>query len=328
MNTLVTGGAGYIGSHVTYALLDAGHDVVVLDNLSTGVRDNVAEAATFVQGDLCDAELLGRTLAAHDVQAILHFAGSIVVPESVAHPIAYYHNNTSNMLTLLRECVAHDVRHFVFSSTAAVYGAPDGEAVSESSPVAPLNPYGHSKLFSEQILRDVCDAHDMTHMILRYFNVAGADPQGRTGQSTPDATHLIKVACQAALGRRERLELFGTDYDTPDGTGVRDYIHVSDLARAHVLALEALERGGHSATLNCGYGHGYSVREVIDVVREVSEVAFPVLETSRRPGDSPSIVANAQALRDSLAWEPAHDDLSKMVRTALAWERTLRYNGA
>ncbi len=255
------------------------------------------------------------------VEAVMHFAANIVVPESVSDPLKYYHNNTVRVHNLLARCVAAGIERFVFSSTAAVYGTPDIERVHETTPLSPINPYGRSKMCTEGMLRDVGYAHGLRHVILRYFNVAGADPQGRTGQSTPDATHLIKVACQAALGRRDGLAIFGTDFDTPDGTGVRDYIHVSDLAAAHLLALDHLAGGGHSTTLNCGYGHGYSVREVVDAVREVSGVDFEAREVGRREGDPAALIADSSALKELLGWTPKYDDLGVMVRTALDWER-------
>ena len=302
MTVLVTGGAGYIGSHMVYALTDRGEDVIVVDNLSTGFDWAVSPAAMLVVGDVGDAELLTRLFDTHDVDAVIHFAGSIVVPESVENPLKYYANNTSNTRTLIEAAVRAGVPHFIFSSTAAVYGIPEVSPADEDAPTAPINPYGRSKLMTEWMLKDVAHAHDMTYVALRYFNVAGADPKGRTGQSTPEATHLIKVACQTALGLREKMFIFGDDYDTPDGTCIRDYIHVSDLIAAHVDALGYLRKGGDSAVLNCGYGHGYSVREVIDTVKKVSGVDFPVEVAPRRAGDPPALVAAADRNRAALNW--------------------------
>ena len=318
---LVTGGAGYIGSHVAWALLDAGWRVIVLDDLSTGRRELVPPAATFVEGGSGDAALLRGVLAAERIEAVLHFAGSIVVPESVVDPLAYYRNNVVGSIELIDACLAAGVKRFVFSSTAAVYGDPDQVPIPEHAPTRPLNPYGHSKLMIEQVLKDCDHAHRLPHVALRYFNVAGADPGGRTGQATPKATHLIKVACEVAVGAREAMEIYGTDYPTPDGTCVRDYIHVSDLADAHVKALEHLMAGGSSLTLNCGYGHGFSVREVLRMVEQVAGRPLAVREGPRRAGDSPRLVAEPGALRERFSWNPRHDDLRTIVTTALAWER-------
>src|SRR5690242_9245644 len=293
MSVLVTGGAGYIGSHMTYALLDRGERVVVLDNLSTGVRGLVGGTASFVEGEAGDAEFVRRLIAEHEVDAVIHFAGSIVVPESVADPLRYYANNTMVSRALAEACVATGVRHFIFSSTAAVYGMGNGELVTEEAAKEPINPYGRSKLMTEWMLEDAAKAHDFRFMALRYFNVAGADTKKRTGQSTPRATHLIKRACQVALGRVPQLDIFGTDYPTPDGTGVRDYIHVADLVDAHLLALDHLANGGSARALNCGYGRGVSVREVIDAVSQVVGRALPAVESPRRPGDPPALIANA-----------------------------------
>ena len=319
---LVTGGAGYIGSHVARQLGERGERLVTLDKLSTGFRGAVLHGS-FVEGDTGDAALVSRVLAEHGVDTVMHFAAHIQVPESVANPLKYYRNNTANTRTLLECCVAAGVRHFVFSSTAAVYGMPPGGVADENSPTVPINPYGWSKLMSEQMLRDVAAVNPLRYVALRYFNVAGADPGGRIGQSTPEATHLIKVACQHAVGKRPGIEIFGTDYDTPDGTCVRDYIHVEDLAAAHLRALDYLRGGGASATLNCGYGRGFSVREVLGEVERVAGKRLQVTESGRRAGDPPQLVAAARRIRDTLGWKPEHEDLPGIVATALAWERRL-----
>jgi UDP-glucose 4-epimerase len=323
MAILVTGGAGYIGSHMTLALLERGEEVVVLDNLATGVRSLVPPAARFVEGDVRDQALLRRLFQEHDVDAVLHFAGSTVVPDSVARPLAYYANNTMASRDLIEACVGAGVKHFIFSSTAAVYGPGDDTLIAETAAKAPANPYGRSKLMTEQMLQDAAGASDLRYVALRYFNVAGADPEGRTGQSTPRATHLIKCACQAALGRRPYLGVFGTDYETPDGTGVRDYIHVADLVAAHALALDHLRAGGESAVFNCGYGRGFSVREVIAAVERAAGVRLPVKTLPRRPGDAAAVVADPARIKARLGWSPRHDDLDEIVRHALAWERRL-----
>jgi UDP-glucose 4-epimerase len=323
MAVLVTGGAGYIGSHMVHALLDAGERVVVLDNLSTGFDWAVAAAAPLVVGSSGDQALVGKIIRDHDVDTIIHFAASIVVPDSVRDPLGYYRNNTVNSRALIECAIEHGVRHFIFSSTAAVYGNPVEIPVREEAPTVPISPYGWSKLMTEIMLRDASHAHGLSHVILRYFNVAGADPQGRTGQSTAGATHLIKVAVETALGLREELNVFGTDYPTPDGTCIRDYIHVSDLVLAHRAALRALRSGAPSTTLNCGYGHGYSVREVIDTVKRVSGVDFTVNHAPRREGDAAMVVADTAQIRQTLAWQPQYDDLATIVRDALAWERKL-----
>ncbi|PZO79118.1 MAG: UDP-glucose 4-epimerase GalE [Mesorhizobium amorphae] len=329
MAILVTGGAGYIGSHMVWELLDAGEDVVVLDRLSTGFEWAVAPEAKLVRGDIGDIALVRGLLREHEVDAVIHFAGSIVVPESVADPLGYYDNNTGKTRALLEACVAEGLPHFIFSSTAAVYGGAGAEPVSEEATLSPESPYGLSKLMSEWMLRDAATAHGFTYTALRYFNVAGADPRGRTGQSTAGATHLIKVASETALGKRPSLKVFGTDYDTPDGTCLRDYIHVSDLARAHRLALDRLRRGGPSMVANCGYGHGYSVLEVIESVRRVSGQDFKVETEGRRPGDAPAVVANPARAKQELGWVPEHDDLDEIVGHALAWEDKLaRKNSA
>jgi len=319
---LVTGGAGYIGSHVVRLLTDAGQSVVVLDNLSTGFSDAVL-GAELVVGDTGDRDVVSRVLKEHGVDTVLHFAAHTIVPESVENPLKYYGNNTCSTRNLLECCSAAGVKHFIFSSTAAVYGIPDGPECTEDSPLSPINPYGTSKLMSEMMLRDLGKATDMRHTILRYFNVAGSDPQGRIGQSTEKATLLIKVAAEVAVGKREQLYVFGTDYPTADGTGVRDYIHVDDLADAHVKALDYLRDGGESITLNCGYGHGYSVREVIDAVNRVNGTPITVREEARRAGDPPALIARADRIRRVLGWEPRYDDIDFIVKTSLDWERKL-----
>ncbi len=323
MAVLVTGGAGYIGSHMVLRLADAGEAVVVLDNLTTGFDWAIDHRATFVQGMAGDMELVGRLVAEHRIDAIVHFAGSIVVPESVADPLKYYGNNTATSRNLIEAAVKGGAKHFIFSSTAAVYGNAGLEPVAEESRLAPESPYGRSKLMTEMMLADVAAAHPLTYGVLRYFNVAGADPQRRSGQSSPTATHLIKVAAQAALGQRPQMGIFGTDFPTPDGTGVRDYIHVTDLVEAHALLLNYLRNGGRSATMNCGYGRGYSVRQVVETVKEVSGVDFKVVEESRRAGDPASIVAKADKVRQVLGWRPAHEDLHEIVDAAMKWERYL-----
>jgi UDP-glucose 4-epimerase len=319
---LVTGGAGYIGSHVVKQLGEMGERIVVLDNLSTGFREAVLYG-DLVEGDTGDTELVGRILRENDVDAILHFAAHTIVPESVANPLKYYGNNTCKTRNLLQCAAAAGVKHFIFSSTAATYGIPEDLVCKESSPTAPINPYGTSKLMSETMLRDLSAASDLKHVILRYFNVAGSDPEGRIGQSTRAATLLIKVAAEVAVGKREKLFVFGTDYPTADGTGVRDYIHVSDLADAHIRALEYLRDGGESTTLNCGYGHGYSVREVIDTVNKVNGRPIAVEEHPRRAGDPPQLVAAVDKIHQVLPWTPRYDDLEFIVKTSLEWEKKL-----
>ena len=323
MTVLVTGGAGYIGSHTVHALVDAGERVVVLDNLSTGFATALPKPMLPIVGDVGDQALVASLIEDHEVEAIIHFAGSTIVPESVTDPLGYYGNNTANSRALIEAAVKGGVRHFIFSSTAAVYGNPARVPVAEDDPTVPLSPYGWSKLMTEVMLRDASAAHGLGHVALRYFNVAGADPQMRTGLSTPGATHLIKVAVEAALGRRARIDVFGTDYPTPDGTCIRDFIHVSDLARAHLAALSYLRAGGASATLNCGYGRGYSVREVLDAVRRAVGHDFPVNFGERRPGDIVVSVAAASRIRELLRWTPELDDLDTIVGHALAWERRL-----
>ncbi|MET3899970.1 UDP-glucose 4-epimerase [Devosia sp. UYZn731] len=323
MAVLVTGGAGYIGSHMVLNLTDAGESVVVLDNLVTGFDWAIDGRATFVQGSAGDIELVQAIVKEHGITEIIHFAGSIVVPESVVDPLKYYGNNTAISRNLLEAAVKAGVKHFIFSSTAAVYGMTGLAPVVEETPLNPMSPYGRSKLMTEWMLADVAAAHPITYGVLRYFNVAGADPGKRSGQSTPFATHLIKVAAQTALGQREKMDIFGTDYETPDGTCVRDYIHVTDLIAAHALLLGHLRSGGESTTLNCAYGQGYSVRQVVDTVKAVSGVDFRVDEGPRRPGDPASITATGEKVRSILGWVPQHDDLQEIVESAYAWEKHL-----
>ena len=317
---LITGGAGYIGSHTVLACREIPRPVVVLDNLSKGSRHLVPADVPFYEGDAGDQKLLAEICGNHRIGAVIHFAGDIVVPESVAAPLSYYLSNTCKTRSLLQACVDHGIEQFVFSSTAAVYGQPEAIPVQESAPTRPANPYGTSKLMVEWMLRDVARAHDLRYVVLRYFNVAGADPLGRTGQATPDATHLIKVACEAATGKRPEIRIFGTDYDTPDGTCIRDFIHVSDLARAHVNALDYLRDYRESQTLNCGYGRGYSVREVLDGVGRITGRPLPIRVAPRRAGDVAALVADASRLRSIFDWVPEHDDLDVILRTALSWE--------
>jgi UDP-glucose 4-epimerase len=324
MTILVTGGAGYIGSQMVHALVESGESVVVLDNLSTGFKWAVPRGVAFVIGETGDDALVSRLIAEREISAIIHFAASIVVPDSMSDPLGYYRNNTMNSRTLIECAVRSGVKQFIFSSTAAVYGNPASKMpISEDDAVAPMSPYGSSKLMTEIMLRDAGIAHSLDYVILRYFNVAGADPFLRTGQSTKGATHLIKVAVETALGKRAKMDVFGTDYPTPDGTCIRDYIHVADLVRAHADALSYLRAGGRSATLNCGYGHGFSVLEVIDMVKRVSGVDFRIDRAGRRPGDPARIVAQSDRARDLLGWRPQFDDLETIVAHALAWERKL-----
>jgi UDP-glucose 4-epimerase len=321
---LVTGGAGYIGSHAVLALLDAGWPVAVIDNFVTGFRFAVPDGVPFYQGDIEDADLLARIFAEQGCQAVMHFAGSVVVPESVTDPLKYYCNNTAKSRTLIEAAVKAQVPHFIFSSTAATYGIPDVSPVPEETPQQPINPYGWSKLMTERMLADTAFAHPLNYGALRYFNVAGADPAGRSGQSTDGATHLIKVAVEAALGKRSYVAVFGTDFDTPDGTGVRDYIHVSDLAAAHVLALEALIAEPHrSLTMNCGYGRGYSVIEVLDAVDRVTNLRLERRLEGRRAGDPPSLISDNSRIKATLPWVPQYADLDTIVGHALQWERKL-----
>ncbi|MDH3932345.1 MAG: UDP-glucose 4-epimerase GalE [Chromatiales bacterium] len=319
---LVTGGAGYIGSHVVAMLGEAGERVVTLDNLSTGFAESVLYG-DLVVGDTGDPDVVTAVLREHDVDTVMHFAAKTIVPESVAKPLLYYDNNTAATRNLLQCCDEAGVRHFVFSSTAAVYGNPAGGVCGEDSPVAPINPYGTSKLMSEWMLRDLAAASALRYVSLRYFNVAGSDPAGRIGQSTEKATLLIKVAAETAIGKRPSISIFGTDYPTPDGSGVRDYIHVSDLADAHLKALAYLRADGDSTVLNCGYGHGFSVREVLQMVGKVSGKKLHIEEQPRRAGDPPMLIARAERIRDMLGWTPQHDDLETIVKTALDWERKL-----
>jgi UDP-glucose 4-epimerase len=323
MPILVTGGAGYIGSHMVLELLDAGEKVVVLDDLSTGFASAVPDGATFIRGDAGDPALVLRLIAEHAINAIVHFAAKIVVSESVSDPLGYYLGNTVKSRNLIEAAVRGGIRHIIFSSTAAVYGNPRTNPVGEDALLDPLSPYGRSKLMTEWMLEDAGRAHDLRHISLRYFNVAGADPQGRAGQSTARASHLIKAAVQAALGERPHLEVFGTDYPTKDGSCLRDYIQVTDLARAHLAALAHLRDGGESLTLNCGYGTGFSVLEVVEMVKRVSDRDFEVRLGPRRRGDPAAIIAKAGRIRAELGWIPRHDDLREIVSQALAWERKL-----
>jgi UDP-glucose 4-epimerase len=329
MAVLVTGGAGYIGSHMVLALSDTGEDIVVLDNLSTGFWWAVAPGAKLIEGDIGDEALLGRIMREHRFDAVVHFAGSIVVPDSVADPLGYYLNNTVKSRSLMAAAIKAGIPRFIFSSTAAVYGEPAAQPVFETATPAPISPYGSSKLMTEWMLRDASVAHGLQYVALRYFNVAGADPKGRSGQSTPRATHLIKVACQTALGQRSHMDVFGSDYETPDGTCLRDYIHVSDLIAAHMDALAHLRNGGAGGVFNCGYGRGYSVLEVIRAVERAHGAPFTVNRAPRRAGDPPAIIAGAERVRSILGWRPQHDDLDQIVRSALDWERHLgRRNAA
>lgn len=321
---LVTGGAGYIGSHAVLALQDAGWPVAVIDNLTTGFRFAVPGNIPFYAGDIADRDLLARIIEEQSIGAIMHFAGSVVVPESVIDPLKYYQNNTAKTCSLIAAAVAGGVPHFLFSSTASTYGIPEVSPIVEDTPQRPVNPYGMSKLMIETMLQDVVAAHPVNYCALRYFNVAGADPLGRSGQSTAGATHLIKVAVEAALGKRGNVEVFGTDFATPDGTGLRDYIHVSDLAQAHILALEALiAQPSRSLTMNCGYGRGYSVLDVLDAVDRVTNQRIPRQFSPRRPGDPDSLISDNRRIMATLPWVPQHDDLDTIVAHALQWERRL-----
>ncbi|MCA0909763.1 UDP-glucose 4-epimerase GalE [Qipengyuania gaetbuli] len=321
---LVTGGAGYIGSHAVLALRDAGWPVAVIDNLSTGFKFAVPDDVPLYEGDIADCDLLAQIIAEQGIKAIMHFAGSIIVPESVENPLKYYDNNTVKSRTLIEAAVKGGVEHFIFSSTAATYGTPETSPVSEDSPREPINPYGWSKLMTEQMLADASAAHGFNFCALRYFNVAGADPQARSGQSTAGATHLIKVACEAATGKRDGVSVFGTDFETPDGTGVRDYIHVSDLAAAHVLALEALiDQPARSLTMNCGYGRGFSVLEVLDAVDRVTNSRIERRMEPRRAGDPGELVSDPSRIKATLPWQPKYADLDQIIGHAVQWERKL-----
>ncbi len=323
---LVTGGAGYIGSHTVRQLGEAGERVVTLDNLSKGFREHVLYG-DFVEGDTADKALVARVLREHRVDTVIHFAAHTIVPESVADPLKYYRNNTCATRNLLECCVEAGVKHFVFSSTAAVYGIPESDQCWEETPTVPINPYGMSKLMTEFMLRDLGAATDLRYVILRYFNVAGSDPLGRIGQATPGATLLMKVAAEHAMGKREALYIFGTDYPTPDGTGIRDYIHVEDLADAHLKAIDYLRAGGESQILNCGYGHGYSVREVLETVQRVHGKPLNIIEQGRRAGDPPALIAGAEKIRSVLGWRPRYDNLEEIARSSLDWERKLVERG-
>ena len=323
MTILITGGAGYIGSHAVLAFRDAGRAVVVLDDLSTGRRELLPSDVPLIVGDAGDADAVARVIREHQVTAVAHFAGSIVVPESVREPLKYYQNNTVVSRSLIQCCVDNGVRHFIFSSTAAVYGTPEALQVTEDTPLRPESPYGRSKLMTEWMLEDTAAAHDFAYVALRYFNVAGADPEGRSGHCTDNATHLLKIACEVATGQRPKMEIFGEDYDTPDGTCIRDFIHVTDLADAHVVALNHLERGGTSLALNCGYGRGYSVKQVLAAVERAIGQPLPVRSADRRPGDPVALVANPEKLTKLFNWQPRYDDLSVIVEAALRWERQL-----
>lgn len=323
MAVLVTGGAGYIGSHMAHELIDAGEQVVILDDMSAGFWWAVPQAAKLVQGDMGDQALVERVITENGIGAIAHFAAKIVVPDSVSDPLGYYLNNTVKARALIESAVRTGVKHFIFSSTAAVYGEPPVNPIPEDLPLNPINPYGRSKMMTEHILKDTGAAHPLGYVILRYFNVAGADPKGRTGQSSPNATHLIKVAAQTALGKRASMEVFGTDFDTKDGSGIRDYVQVTDLVRAHVAALKHLRAGGESLVCNCGYGNGFSVLEVIETVKKISGVNFAVKMSGRRAGDPAALTARSDLIRAKLQWKPEFDDLSVIVEQALRWEEKL-----
>jgi UDP-glucose 4-epimerase len=324
LSVLVTGGAGYIGSHAVLALLDSGHRPVVIDSLITGFRWAVPDSVTFYEGDIADSNMITRITQNEHIDAVMHFAGSVVVPESVENPLKYYHNNTAKSRSLIETLIANNVRHMIFSSTAATYGIPETSPVRENMRTQPINPYGTSKLMTEMMLRDVAAAHDFNYCVLRYFNVAGADPEARSGQSTIGATHLLKIAVEAALGKRDSVSVFGTDYATEDGTGVRDYIHVADLAAAHVIALEALVVDPKTSyTLNCGYGHGYSVMQVLDAVDRVTNHKLVRNLEGRRAGDPDALISDNRAIVERFGWQPKYNDLDVIVQHALAWERKL-----
>ena len=327
MKILLTGGAGYIGSHTAWEAIDHEHEVVIIDDLSTGVRENCPPQAAFYEGDVGDANLLDRIFSENKIDAVIHFAGSIVVSESVEKPAEYYHNNVSNSITLIEACQRHNVNNFVFSSSAAVYGMPDSETINEDTPTSPINPYGWTKLMVENILRDVSASSDLRFGALRYFNVAGADPLGRTGESPPHATHLIKIAAQHASGKREQVYIFGKDYPTPDGTCIRDYVHVTDLALAHLAVLEKLEESGENLTLNCGIGKGFSVREVLTKAEEVAGKPLNIIPADNRPGDPPSLVANADRIRKVTDWNPQHTNLAEIIASAVKWEEIMVERG-
>jgi UDP-glucose 4-epimerase len=324
MKVLVTGGAGYIGSHIVKALGDKGYDIVVFDNLSCGYKEALLHGRLII-GDLSDKKSLDSVFRKEKFDAVIHMAAYVVVDESIREPLKYYRNNFVNGLNLIEACLSHNVKTLLFSSTAAVYGIPEKVPVTEETPLLPINPYGASKVMVERVLDDVSMANDFRYVALRYFNVAGADPLARIGQARQDATHLITVSLRTALGKRESLHIFGTDYPTPDGTCIRDYIHVDDLSAAHILAIEYLTAGGESRIYNCGYGHGYSVREVVDKVREITGIDFPVRNVDRRPGDPPELIADASRLRRELGWQPKHDDLGYIIRTAWEWEKKMSF---
>ncbi len=323
MSVLVTGGAGYIGSHMVLALLDGGHEVCVIDNLSTGYRWAIPQDVAFIEADVGDQEAVSAVIDKHGVDAVVHFAGSIVVPESVSDPLGYYHNNTVNSRSLIETCVKTGVKNMIFSSTAAVYGTPEVSPVTEETPTQPISPYGASKLMTEWMLRDTAFAHDFNYIALRYFNVAGADPKGRSGQSNPAATHLLKALMRTALGLSDHMKIFGRDYDTRDGTCIRDYIHVSDLIGAHLAALSHLRGGGSSGIFNCGYGHGCTVLEAIAAVERVLDQKINVVDADRRAGDPPELVSVADKAREVLGWTPQYDNLDLIVQTAYDWEQNL-----
>ena len=324
MKVLVTGGAGYIGSHTVLALIERGDEVVVIDNLSTGIRGHVDDNAIFVEGEVSNQEMVCNLIARHHIESVVHFAGSIVVPESVAKPLSYYENNVVASRALIEACIGAGIKQFIFSSTATVYAEDARQPLTEDERKAPISPYARSKLMTEWMLEDVSRATDLRHIVLRYFNVCGADPKGRTGQVSAVPTHLIKRAVMAALGRIPQLEIFGTDYPTPDGTGVRDYIHVTDLANAHLLALDALHRGATSTSYNCGYGRGLSVRQIVAAVEAVIGRSLPVKESARRAGDPPTLIADPRRIKAEFGWIPQHDDIEEIIRSALDWER--RFN--
>ena len=323
MTILVTGGAGYIGSHMVLELIKHNEDLVVLDDLSTGFPALVPKNVTFIKGDIGNSPLVSNIIKDYGINAVIHFAGSIIVPESITNPLEYYLNNTVKSRSLIADAINHGIKHFIFSSTAAVYGIPETNPIPETAPFQPISPYGSSKMMTEMMLKDSALAYDFSYVALRYFNVAGADPEGRSGQSGPKATHLIKVASQAVTGKRPKIQMFGTDYPTPDGTCIRDYIHVSDLAKAHKLALDYLRNGGESKVMNCGYGRGYSVAEVVEMVKAVSNIDFEAEKVGRRPGDPPELVAKVGTIKDTLNWVPDYNNLELIIRDAVNWEKKL-----